>query len=303
MNCDTITKQLSLLLYGELSFEEEEIVHTHLDACPACRNEYSKVKAMFSRLNETELEPPQQLLQDCRRNLRLAVAALPAPGAQEAWWKRWMPTIAEPPAALKAGGAVALIAIGFFSARLVPNASQRLGLMGASDPVVSRVRYVQPEDQGRVQIVLEEVRQRVLSGDVDDQRIRGYLLTAARESSDPGVRVGTMDLLKGQSETAEVRRALLFALQHDANPGVRLKAIDALRTAAQEDETRRVLTEVLLSDTNPGVRTKAIDLLTQKREPALVGVLQELMAREDNSYVRMKCQKALTEMNASVEMF
>jgi hypothetical protein len=173
----------------------------------------------------------------------------------------------------------------------------------AAEPVVSRVRYVQPEQSGRVQIVLEEVRQRVLSGDVDDQRIRGYLLTAARESADPGVRVGTMDLLKDQSESTEVRRALLFALQHDSNPGVRLKAIEALRTAGQEAETRRVLAQVLLSDTNPGVRTKAIDLLTQKREPALVGVLQELMAREENSYVRMKCQKALTEMNASVEMF
>ena len=42
----------------------------------------------------------------------------------------------------------------------------------------------------------------------------------------------------------------------------------------------------------PGVRTQAVDLLTQKREPELVGVLQELMTRENNNYVRMKCQRA-----------
>ena len=42
---------------------------------------------------------------------------------------------------------------------------------------------------------------------------------------------------------------------------------------------------------------------TQKKEAAMVGVLQELMRKEDNSYVRLKCQKALHEMNASVETF
>jgi hypothetical protein len=64
-----------------------------------------------------------------------------------------------------------------------------------------------------------------------------------------------------------------------------------------------VLAQVLLTDENPGIRTQAIDLLTQRREPAMVGVLQELMAREDNNYVRLKCQRALSEMNASVETF
>ena len=51
------------------------------------------------------------------------------------------------------------------------------------------------------------------------------------------------------------------------------------------------------------MRTQAIDLLTSKREPELVGVLQEIMTRENNNYVRMKCQRALNEMNASVETF
>jgi HEAT repeat protein len=113
-----------------------------------------------------------------------------------------------------------------------------------------------------------------------------------------------MDLLKTQCESAEVRRALLAALQHDSNPGVRLKAIEALRQSPAHDaETRRVLAKVLLQDQNPGVRTQAIDLLTQKREPAIVGVLQEVMTREDNNYVRLKCQRALSEMNASMETF
>ena len=39
MNCDAVTKQLPLMLYGELSFDEEELVQQHLDVCAACRSE------------------------------------------------------------------------------------------------------------------------------------------------------------------------------------------------------------------------------------------------------------------------
>jgi hypothetical protein len=35
----------------------------------------------------------------------------------------------------------------------------------------------------------------------------------------------------------------------------------------------------------------------------VVETLQELLRREDNSYVRMRSEKALEEMNASLETF
>jgi HEAT repeat protein len=154
-----------------------------------------------------------------------------------------------------------------------------------------------------VQIVVEEVRQRVLSGSVDDGRIRNLLLAASREANDPGVRVETMSLLKSQMDSTDVRRALLAALRNDTNPGVRLKALEALRNTEPDNDTRRVLSEVLLTDDNPGVRTQAIDLLVQTHERSTVGVCQELMTRESNDYVRLKCQRALTDMKASVETF
>ena len=43
--------------------------------------------------------------------------------------------------------------------------------------------------------------------------------------------------------------------------------------------------------------------VTFRCPPELAGVLQEIMSREENTYVRMKCQRALNEMNASVETF
>ena len=305
MSCETILNQLPLMLYGELSFDEEELVQQHLDGCPDCRNSLESVRRLHHVMDATEPELPPQLLTECRRGLRIEVAAFEENGAVRTtsrmdFLRRLVPT---GPLVWKSAGALALLALGFFGGRTTADL-RPVSVLRDAEPVASRVRYVQPEGSDRVQIVLEEVRQRVLEGDISDRRIRGMLVSAAREAHDPGVRVETMDLLKSWSESAEVRRALLSALQHDGNPGVRLKAIEALQQSPSQDpETRRVLARVLLQDDNPGVRTQAIDLLTQKREPALVGVLQELMTREDNNYVRLKCQRALSEMNASVETF
>jgi hypothetical protein len=308
MTCDVITKQLPFLIYSEISFDEEEQLHQHLEACATCRSEFERLQAMHRSLDAAELEPDTVLLIDCRRRLRVNIATLAeAEAAQRmrvpAWFSRLLPSFPSSP--FKPFGAVALVALGFFGAKYVQTGADGMPLIGKAsfEPVASRVRYVEPEGAGQVQIIVEETRQRVMSGDMQDDGIRRLLLAAARESADPGVRVETMDLLKSQSETVEVRRALLYALQHDPNAGVRLKALDALRSTVKEPETRRALTHVLLTDSNPGVRTQAVDLLTQSREPSLAAVLQELLTHEENNYVRLKCQKALNEMNASVETF
>jgi HEAT repeat protein len=156
---------------------------------------------------------------------------------------------------------------------------------------------------GRVQIVIDETHQRVLSGRLDDQAIQRLLLTAAKDPSDAGLRVESVDLLKNNSQSAEIRSALVYALEHDSNAGVRLKALDGLKQFAEDPDTRKALTQVLLTDDNPGVRTQVIDLLVQRHTDAMVGVLQELLEKEDNGYIRMRCQKVLQEMNASAETY
>jgi len=302
-----LPEQLPLMLYGELSFDEEEAVQQHLDFCGSCAAELGRLRKLHHELNALEPEVPAQLLQDSRRNLRVTLSGVHDAAAfrkQSGWWRRLVSPLQGWGRGWQMAGALALLVAGVLGGRGFPTSvhAGRLSL-APSEPVASRVRFVQPEGSGRVQIVLEEVRQRVLEGGVNDDSIRGILLSAAREANDPGVRVETMDLLKDQSESTEVRTALLAALQHDTNPGVRLKALEALKATAGAADTRRVLTHVLLTDQNPGIRTQAIDLLVQQQEPEMVGLLQELVSREDNDYVRLKCQKALREMNASIETF
>ncbi len=306
MKCEDARKWLPLMLYGELTFDQEEMCEVHLDECESCRQELAREKRLHRALTELEWTPTAASLEQSRQLLRRNLAN--AEPAKRRWWDhlpalltiRFHPV----PAVWQTAGAVALLALGFFGARIAP---LELGTKttGASltEPAVSRVRYVEPMANERVQIVLDETRQRVLSGDLADQQIQKLLLTAAKDPSDPGLRVESVNLLKGQSDSAEVRSALLYAVQHDSNSGVRLKALDGLKSFAGDPETRKVLTQVLLTDSNPGVRTQVIDLLVQQKNENMVGVLQELMHTESNGYVRMRCERALHDMNASLETF
>jgi hypothetical protein len=150
---------------------------------------------------------------------------------------------------------------------------------------------------------MDETRQRILSGSLEDLAIQRLLLAAASDAADPGLRVESMALLKSGADSSEIRRVLLQALRQDPNAGVRLKAIEGLKAFSAAPDVRKVLAEVLLADENSGVRTQAIDLLVQHKEAGMAGVLQEALYRESNDYVRLRCQKALREMNASVGTF
>jgi hypothetical protein len=306
MKCEEALDTLPLFLYGELSFEAEELLELHIDECSGCRAALAREKALFRSLDAAEAVPSQELLDHCRAQLQQRITHVEPEHA--GFWDKlrqgFTVNFHFAPGWTQLAGAMAMLALGFLAAR-VPSGSMLGPWRTASvvEPVSSRVRYVEPVDAGRVQIVVDETRQRVLSGRLEDQSIQRLLLTAARDSSDAGLRVESVDLLKNRPQSAEVRSALLYALQHDPNAGVRLKALDGLKEFANDPETRKSLTQVLLKDDNPGVRTQVIDLLTQRRSDAMVSVLQELMNKEDNNYIRMRCQKVLNEMNASVETY
>jgi HEAT repeat protein len=212
---------------------------------------------------------------------------------------------------LKPVGGLALLTIGFMAARVAP--SLGLGITGMSlvDPGAQRVRSVEPGPNGGVQIVLDETRQRTVSGGLDDQNIRLLLLSAAKDPSDPGLRYETVGILNDRAQATEVRDTLIYALEHDENAGVRLKAMDGLKPFVRQPEVRKALSGVLLTDGNPGMRTQAIDLLTQGvgEAPAtgldrdIIGTLQELMNRENNAYVRQRGQRVLQLVNASAETY
>ena len=320
LTCAAAREQFALLLYGELSFDDEERVEAHLDACGECRTALEREKAVHAAFDGIEITPAPSLLRECREDLRVRLMeeeASPHP-ARASWWDRFVDGIAVRPSSplfgslMRPAGALTLIALGFVAARMLPvmdlGGRSPFGSMSLAEPGASRVRYVEPASDGRVQIVLDETRQRIVSGKLDDQRIRGLLLAAAKDPTDPGLRAETVEILNANAQSEDVRDALVFALQHDQNAGVRLKAMEGLKPFAGQPEVRTALAQVLLGDSNPGLRTQAIDLLTAGNagtvDRQVVVTLQEVMERGERlGYVRERCRRVLQAMNASAETY
>ena len=315
-SCEKVREQLGMLLYGELSFDEEESVDAHLEGCAECRSALERERDLHAAFDQIAIEPAASVLWEARQSLQGQIAAEHAPQAARgsfekiSWWDQFLDT-----AWLKPIGGLALVTVGFLGARMAPDLGLGIAGMSLAAPGAQRVRSVEPAANGGIQIVLDETRQRVVSGGLDDQNIRVLLLSAAKDPSDPGLRYETVGILNDRAQAAEVRNTLIYALEHDENAGVRLRAMDGLRPFVLEPEVRQALTGVLLSDGNPGMRTQAIDLLTQGvgettgnttssvLDRGLIGTLQELMNRENNAYVRQRGERVLQLVNASQDIY
>lgn len=305
MSCDTVRGQFSLYLYGELTFDEEESIEQHLQGCRDCSRALEREKLIHRSLDVSAIVPSKEALERCRLGLPRAILHSSREGHASAGWRQSLRAFLRKPTAsmgwLKPAGALGLVALGFLAARVTMPSSTFAP--GSEANITQRVRFVEPSDSGEIRMVVDETTQRVLAGNLQDDSIRRLLLAAIRDPIDPGIRAESLDVLKSHSDTTEVREALLYVVQHDSNAGVRLKAMEALKPYGADPESREVLSDVLLNDDNPGVRTMAIDFLTTSGEVDVVGTLQEAMRKEDNSYVRFRCQKALREMKASLQTF
>ncbi|MCC6590357.1 MAG: HEAT repeat domain-containing protein [Bryobacterales bacterium] len=306
MNCEQIRAELALYLYGELSFDAEEMVERHVEQCATCQRELEKERVLHAAVDRLQLEPPPALLAQSRRALFNQIGNQSrARRPQVSWLDRLGELFTLNAAWWKPAGAVALLVVGFAGGRwqTLTNSSATSGLRPAPEVLATRVKNVEPDPSGRVRIVLEETRQRTVMGAPQDERIRDLLLAAAQDPGDPGLRVESVELLQKSPVDQEVRKALLQALERDANPGVRLKALEGLRSFSGSPDVQRTLAQVLLRDDNVGVRTQAVELLTQQRPREVVGVLQEAMQKEENDYIRLRTQRVLRDLGASVDTF
>ena len=330
-DCVSVREQLPFLLYGELNFDEEEVVESHLDGCEDCRSALERERELSAAFDQVAVEPSPALLRASREGLAARLKMEPAPAGAAArepemvhgWWDKFVDLITMPsslfgPAGMRPAGAVALLAVGFLGARMAPDVLPSVGGWNAAslaDVGSARIRSVQPSSDGTVHIVLDETRQREIDGALGDAEVRALLLAATRNPVD-GVRSDIVALLTREAEAADVRNALVYTIRNDQNAGVRLKALDGLQPFIAEDEVRGALTDVLASDANPAMRIRAIDLLVEglsEQQDArqaevvdrrMIGVLQELINRqEENPYMRERCLRALELVKASAELF
>ena len=289
MSCQEIASEIPLYCYGEVSSEVEEIIESHVAECASCRAELERHRTFLDILDLRPDEGDNSLmLAGCRARLRGAIDT-PKPS----FWQ-WQIPFRVPV------GAIALVALGYFGARFMP---EKFGGMeaGLGAPLFSSVKSVEPDSQsGQIRIAVDEIRRHMVSGTVQDPYIRKLLLSAVREEANPTVRVASVRALNSNADSEQVRRALVDALTGDPNANVRLKALEGLKPYGGDPLVRKTLANVLLKDDNPEVRIQAIDLLTTHHDDSIVGVLQDAVRKEDNPYVRTQSVNLLQQMKASI---
>jgi hypothetical protein len=299
MTCVECESNLVFYLYGELSATDEEAIEQHLDGCANCRACEGRLAAMHRAVEAERQEPSLELLSACRQGLAATLSITSSSWPMRAGW----PAFGLAGWSWRLAGCAALVAVGFFAARVSPGVFT--GVPGDRAAVTSSVSHVEPLGDGRVRIVMQDSVAREMAGRIDDQAVRALLVSAARQTHDPAVRVDSLEMLRSRVEYPEVRAMLLEVLRKDPNDGVRMKALDTLRPVAEQPEVRTVLLDALREDQNAMVRAHAVDLLTMGTAPSsdLAGALQELMQREENVEVRRQGQRVLRSMNASLETF
>jgi len=308
MTCESALALIPLYHYGELTPEQEDWLEAHLHECAACSQAVDRQRALARALDRRELQAPPLLVEDCRADLMAAIQGGAAAGARapsKGPWTLFLEALGGTFAGLgrmrQPLAAAALVGLGFFGARMTgTKAAATAG--NAVQPAYTTVRSISTTGSGKVEIAVDDTTRRVVSGGLDDPGIQQLVLAGSREDN-PAVRVESVDLLKGRAASGEVREALVNALAHDANPAVRMKALEGLKTLASDAQVRQVLAQALIKDDNDVIRMQAVDLLVAQRDDSMVGVLQNLVQHEDNHYVRLKVEKALKDMNASVGTF
>jgi hypothetical protein len=306
MNCDSVSKLIPLYFYGEVTPEEEDQVDQHLHECAACAAELETQRAIAGALDQRRAEFPPLLLEECRDDLMAAIAGgaprqlKTAKGPWTLFLEALSSTFSSAGRAWQVVAALLLFSLGYAAAHYSGSTAPQIA--GAPDNMHYNVRAVNAGADGQVRLTLDETRRREVTGRVEDPNIQQYILAGSRDE-DAAVRVESVGLLKGRVDQPQVLDSLLNALAGDPNDGVRLRALDALKPLAGDARVAKTLSQVLLSDVNPAVRMQVIDLMVTRRDDSTVGVLQNLMRREDNNGVRLKASKVLKDLNASIGTF
>jgi hypothetical protein len=310
MTCLDATKEIPNYCYGEISSEIEEALESHLGDCVACQTELARHRKFLELLDERDPMVDAGLLVECRNNLSRAVRRQVAvESSHSAGWRGWQRATeylrdlsrVHIPFRIPVG-AMALMALGFFGARYTP---EKFGGVreALAEPMFSNVQSVEPNASGQVQIAVDQTRRRLVSGAPQDPTIQELLVNGVTDGSNATVRLRSIQILheapSNNADSEQLRLALLGALDHDPSSAVRLKALDGLKQFATDAAVRKALANALRKDDDPNVRVQAIDLLAQHHDDSIVGVLQGLVQREDNPYVRGQMTNLLEQFNAS----
>ena len=262
MTCEEAKSCMTEFWSLTLGEAAEKDFSAHLASCEACRDEATRMGALWETLDLLPPEEPSGKLRDRFYEMLgayrqgLVANASHAPGKVGSWWRQ---------PAWQLAAAAALVAAGI---------GMGYGLRGDK----SRPELVQLREE--VTNMRQLVALSLLQQQSASERLRGVSWAYQAEPSD-----------------REVLGALVTAVNYDTNVNVRLAAVDALRRFAASPETRRAVVDALPGQTTPLVQVALIDLLVDFKDRDAAEALTKLAANRDvNDGVRQQARWALEKL-------
>jgi hypothetical protein len=304
MNCDWVQQNICLYLYNELADDARHEVEQHIQRCKDCTAELAAQQEFQAEMNAVPVEEPSaSFLAAARMRLQ---ESLETTQQNRAWYHRlafdptaWLRQVRFSPAL-----AAVLLIVGFggglgtmYRALGGVHPPQRTDVQGASFAGITSID--QQPNSDKVKISYERMVPDSVEGTVSDAQIQELLAFAAKSnSSNPGVRLVSVEALNSKPDDPRVREALTYALRYDSNPGVRLKTLDGLGSYVKQDiRVRNAVLEALLNDSNLGVRSGALLALEPVSADSSVRMALQQLAKEDPSaYIRTESQRVLSSM-------
>jgi len=312
MKCEWVRENIVLHVYGELADDARHELEQHVSRCADCALELKAEQRFHELLSQDRAgDPSPNLLASSRMRLQEALET----AEQGSIWNRlafdpanWLRQVRFSPAL-----ASVILILGFAGG--VGATYKMYGSRPANAPItainssnpsnspneasiagIDSVTPVPGTDQ--VQIKYNTMTTQQYQGSLNDQQVQQLLLYAARNYSNSGVRVDSVDLLAQRSGDQQVRDALIYALQNDTNPGVRLKSLNALGNYVKSDtNVRDAVLRALVNDTNSGVRIEALRLIEPvKADGSVRGVLMALAAKDQSTYIKSQARTMLAQL-------
>ncbi len=306
MNCEWVRQNVTLYVYDELPDDARHEVEQHVNRCTDCAAELQSMRSFKEDVNLVpHLEVTPNLLASARMQLQEALEN----AEQVHGWRRlffdpfavlrqakFSPALAAAIFIIGFGGGIGtMYQVSLNKGQVTQQAST--AVPNTADASITGVKAITQDPSGKVQIQYDRTTTGSAQGTVDDKNIQQLLLLAARDNTNSGVRMDSIDLLKKNQDDSRVREALIFALRYDTNPGVRLKALEGLTSQVKDIRVRNAVIEALLNDNNPGVRAGAIKALeTVKADTSVRAALQQLAKDDPNPYIRTESRRVLSTL-------
>jgi Putative zinc-finger len=315
MNCQWVKDNAFLYAYDELPDDQRFEFEQHVTRCSGCGEEVKALRGLREAMSVVPvLEPSASLLASSRMLLQEALEIT----EQDRGWKRWFYDPFSMIGHLKFSPALAavLLMFGFVGGagvtyKLAHSGSSNNGggIIGTGSNSVAQgqdaqmsiagIREIQEDPSTKkVFIKYDTLQPQTAEGSINDQRIQQLLMYAARNNTNSGIRLNSIDALTKQPEDSKIREALIASLRFDNNPGVRLKTLEALGPYVKDDVVvRNAILEALLHDANPGVRSLALQTLQPVKADSTVRMaLQFLSEKDKDQAIRRQTRAMLASM-------